>query len=121
MCCGNLCFLKVGCRSNPTKIDDPEGYSPAPKRVLCTLCGNVGDSQYMHDEYSCHICFIPCFSCGSSSPYLCCGSCERNLGGMKEYRCQKCDVATMFESNNCPNCGEHKEHTNGGYRMLGLK
>ncbi|CAD26536.1 hypothetical protein [Encephalitozoon cuniculi GB-M1] len=120
-CCSDLCYFTCGCKSTPKKIDTPEGYPEPPKKILCPYCGTMADSEYRYDKYAFHICYISCIPCGSSSPYLACSSCRRNLGSIGDYRCHKCDVATTFDSNNCPNCGEEKGQSGGGYRRLNLK
>ncbi|KHN70583.1 hypothetical protein CWI42_012390 [Ordospora colligata] len=120
MCCGNLCFLIVGCRTKSKKIDKPEGYPAAPKRIICSHCGNMADSEYRRYSYRCHLCFIPCLPCGRSDPYLACVACGRDLGNIGDHRCTNCDVATTYETNNCPNCGASKRGgaAGGGYRRL---
>lgn len=120
MCC-NPCFLIVGCRTKPKKIDRPEGFPNPPAKVLCPRCGNIADSEYKRYKYRCHLCFIPCLPCGGSDPFLACTVCGHDLGVIGDYKCHSCEVTTTFECRNCPNCGASKNGgpPENGYRQLG--
>ncbi|KAG5859630.1 zinc-ribbon domain-containing protein [Encephalitozoon hellem] len=122
MCCGTDLCCFFGCNSSSEQADKPEGYPEPPRKFLCPYCGYLTNSEYRRDKYSFCICFIPCIPWGNSYPYLSCSHCKRNLGSIGDYRCQKCGVATTFESSNCPNCGEEKGNSNssGGYRRLDM-
>ncbi|ORD98006.1 hypothetical protein A0H76_2428 [Hepatospora eriocheir] len=90
-------------------IEDPIGFSEAPKNIMCPRCHKIGESRYRKEVYRCDICFICCLPCGSSPPYIACYNCGQNLGGLQQHRCHSCDVITTYKSRHCPNCGQRKE------------
>jgi hypothetical protein len=119
----NPCFILLGCKTYPSRVDTPEGYPPPPRKLLCNSCGAVAPGEYKRDYYNFCICFIPCCPCGRSDPYLSCSSCHANLNAIGTFECHSCGTTTTFRSQNCPSCGTRKNSDGeggNGYRRLDL-
>lgn len=105
--CRSICVM-VERRPRSWVIPTPEGYDDPPSKVLCSQCGNVAPAVYKQAKTTLDVCMIPCFSYGTSTPFLACSRCNFPFAGLFSQKCEQCDISTFYKCSYCPKCGKNR-------------